>query len=117
MAREYYNLTDGGTADKALPIIIRRINRQTNQARISINRILKVNATAQVNTADILRLDEMQEDTDQHTIALQRQVDAAQEEIRQLREYQAAQEKCWKSQDEAGPSNRRNPRHKYCFHY
>ncbi|CAI9281787.1 unnamed protein product [Lactuca saligna] len=106
MAREYYNLTDGGTADKGHPII----NRQTDQARILINRILEVNATAQVNIADILRLDEMQEDTDQHTITLQRQVDAAQEEIRQLREYQVAQEKRWKSQDEAGPSNRCNPR-------
>ncbi|CAI9260729.1 unnamed protein product [Lactuca saligna] len=54
MAREYYNHINRGTADKALPIIIRRINRQIDQARISINQILEVNATAQVNNADIL---------------------------------------------------------------
>ena len=112
MARGFYNVSEGGTADRALPVIVNRIARQFDQSRMSINRILEVNAAAQANTADILRLDEMQDDTQHHTEALQRQLNAAESEIRGLREHQAAQERRWKSQDEAEPSNRRSNRRK-----
>ena len=76
MERGYYDLR-GGSADRALLVIVHRIAHQTDQAQISINRILEVNATAQANTADILRLDELQDDTQNHIEALQRQVNHA----------------------------------------
>ena len=112
MQQGFYNVSEGGAADRALPVIVNRIARQFDQSRMSINRILEVNAAAQANAADILRLDEMQDDTQHHTEALQRQLNAAESEIRGLREHQDAQERRWKSQDEAKPSNRRSNRRK-----
>lgn len=108
MARGYYELYRGDSANKALPVIVKRIARQTDQAQISINRIIEVNAIAQTNTADILHLDELQDDTQNHTKALQRQMNDAQAEIKALREYHATQERYWKNKDEAESSNRRS---------
>ena len=107
MAKGFYNVSRGWIADRDLQVIVNWIARQADQGRISINRVLQVNTVAQVNTVDILRLDEMQDETQHHTEALQRQVNAA-----LIWEHQAAQERRWKAQDEAGPKNCRINRHK-----
>ena len=110
MERGFYNLSRGGLADRALPFIVHRIARQPDLAWILINQILEVNAIVLANTADILHLDELQDDTQNHTEALERQVNDAQAKIRVLREYQATQERCLKNKDEAESSNRRSTR-------
>ena len=112
MARGFYDDSKGGTTDKALPVIVHRIACQADQARISINQVLQVNVAAENNVADILRLNELRDDTQHHTEALQRKVDVAQSVITELKEQQAAQDKRWKVQDEAESSKRRSTRRK-----
>ena len=65
-----------------------KIAHQTDQARISINRIREVNVTTHINRADILCPDGLHDETRTHTGALQGQMDASLAEIGEIREQQ-----------------------------
>ena len=54
---------------------------------------MEVNATVQINVADIRHLDRIHDDTPAHTEALQTQLNAALTEIRELREHQSTLER------------------------
>ena len=61
--RSFYNVSEGGSADRALPVIIRRIARNVEQGRAAIDRVMEIDANSGVNTVRIRRLEEDMERT------------------------------------------------------
>ena len=114
MCRDFYDLSNKGSANRALPIIIHRIAHQTVQARVSINRILEVTTTSQQNAANIHHLDKDHDETRHHTDMLHVEMIAAQIEMRVLQERQTAMESCLRGSEshKAGPSTRSQTRNK-----
>lgn len=70
MERGFYNHDRGGSVDKALPVMVRRITRQGEQARASANQIMEVGATTEVTAVSVHHLDEDHDRTQDHTEAL-----------------------------------------------
>ena len=87
--RSFYNLIEGGSADRVLPILVRRIACNDEQGRVALNRIMEVDADAGVNTIRILHLESSYERTQNQNATLQRDLTATQVEIRELRAQQA----------------------------
>ena len=87
--RSFYNLTEGGSADRVLPIMVRRISRNTIMAQATINQVLEVDANSGVNTVHIRQLESAHERTLVHNAALQRELAETQAEVRELRAQQA----------------------------
>lgn len=48
--QSFYNVSEGGSADRALPVIIRRIARNVEQGRAAIDRIMEIDANSGVNS-------------------------------------------------------------------
>ena len=59
--RSFYNLTKGGSADRVLPIMVRRISRNSIIAQATINQVLEVDANSGVNTVHIRQLESAHE--------------------------------------------------------
>ena len=93
MARSFYNLRNGGSADRALPVMVRRIANQGEQARANANQLLDIGATAAVTSVRLRRLDEEHDQTMEHTFSLQKDITATRAEVREFREQQAAMER------------------------
>ncbi|KAL7608232.1 hypothetical protein Lser_V15G12309 [Lactuca serriola] len=93
MCREFYNVSGGGSADRALPVLVRQIATQTYQSDMQAARIREVNAATQGNAADIRRLDGLHESTQLHTRTLQNQMVTALAEIREMKEQQTVLER------------------------
>ena len=87
--RSFYNLTDGGSADRVLPIMVRRISRNTILGQSSINRVLEIDANTGVNTVRIRQLESAHERALVHNAALQRELTETRAEVRELRAQQA----------------------------
>ena len=68
--RSFYNLTNGGSADRVLPIMVRRISRNTILGQSSINRVLEIDANTGVNTVRIRQLESAHERNLVHNAAL-----------------------------------------------
>ena len=56
--RSFYNVSEGGSAERALPVIICRIARNVEQGRAAIDRVIEFDAISGVNTVRIRRLEE-----------------------------------------------------------
>ena len=91
--RTFYNVSDGGSADRALPVIIRRIDRNVEQGRAAIDRVMEIDANSGVNTVSIRRLEEDMERTRRTNETLQQQLAASRAEVLELRARQRAQER------------------------
>jgi len=91
--RTFYNVSDGGSADRALPVIIRRIARNVEQGRAAIDRVMEIDANSGVNTVRIRRLEEDMERTRRTNETLQQQLAASRAEILELRARQRAQDR------------------------
>ena len=91
--RTFYNVSDGGSADRALPVIIRRIARNVEQGRAAIDRVMEIDANSGVNTVRIRRLEEDMERTRRTNETLQQQLAASRAEVLELRSRQRAQER------------------------
>ena len=87
--RSFYNLTEGGSADRVLPIMVSRMSRNTIIAQAAINQVLEVDASYGVNTVHIRQLESAHERTLVHNAALQRELTEPQAEVRELRAQQA----------------------------
>ncbi|KAL7583091.1 hypothetical protein Lser_V15G45435 [Lactuca serriola] len=87
--RSFYNLNEGGSADQALPVMIRRIARIGEQGREAIDRIMEIDANSGVNTVRIRQLQSTQERTLVRNAALQRELTENRVEVRELRAQQA----------------------------
>ena len=90
---DFLNLEGGGPTDRSLPVVIRCVRRQGAQVRTTYDQLLVTNTIAQVNTARLRRLDQDRDQTQNHTKALRRELDAALAEIGTLRRNQAALER------------------------
>lgn len=112
MNRDIYNISNEGSAERALCIIVHRIARQTDQVTISVKRILEANTATQDNTTNLHRLDEDHGQTRNHAVELQREMTTAQAVIRALREHQETLEGHLKEkeQNEAKSTTRRSNR-------
>lgn len=64
----------------ALPIMVRRIARQGEQARATTNQFLELGATTEVIAVHLHRLDEDHDQTRDHTEDLQKEVTATRAE-------------------------------------
>ena len=91
--RTFYNVSDGGSADRALPVIIRRIARNVEQGRAAIDRVMEIDANSGVNTVRIRRLEEDMERTRRTNETLQQQLAASRAEVLELRARQRAQDR------------------------
>ena len=61
--RTFHNVSDGGSTDRALPVIIRRIARIVEQGGAAVDRVIEIDADSGVNTVSIRRLEEDMERT------------------------------------------------------
>ena len=60
---DFYNVSGGVSADRALPVIVNAIANQNYQADQQAARVREINAATQGNTADIRRLEGLHENT------------------------------------------------------
>ena len=91
--RSFYNVSEGGSAYRALPVIIRRIARNVEQGRAAIDRVMEIDANSGVNTVCIRRLEEDMERTQRTNETLQQQLAASRAEVLELRARQRAQDR------------------------
>lgn len=78
----------------ALPLMVRRIARQGEQARATTDQVMEVGATTEVTTVCLYRLDEDHDWTRYQTKALQKKVTATRAELREFWERRAIMERC-----------------------
>ena len=88
--RTFYNVSEGGSADRALPVMVRRIARNIEQGRAAIDRVMDIDANSGVNTVRIRHLEEALEGTRRTNDALRQQLTT---EIAELRVRQRAHER------------------------
>ena len=87
--RSFYNLTEGGSADRVLPIMVRRMSRNSIIAQAAVNQVLEVDANSGVNTVHIRQLESAHERTLVRNANLQRELAETRAEVRELRAQQA----------------------------
>ncbi|KAI3492743.1 hypothetical protein L1887_42595 [Cichorium endivia] len=63
MSHDYFVLSEGGSADRALPVMIGRISRQEERIRATSSQVMDVGATAEVTVARLRRLYEAHDHT------------------------------------------------------
>ena len=114
MCRDFYDLSNSGSADRALPVIVHRIAHQTDQARALINRILEVMVASQQNAANIHHLDRDHDETRHHIDMLHVEMITSQIEMRAHQEHHTSLERCLRESEshKAGPSTRSHTRRK-----
>ena len=57
----FYNVSEGGSADRVLPIMVRRIARNGEQGRAAIDRVIEIDPNSGDNTVRIIHLEETME--------------------------------------------------------
>ncbi|CAH1440060.1 unnamed protein product [Lactuca virosa] len=91
--RSFYDLSRGGSADRARPVMIRRIARNVEQGRAAIDRVMEIDANSGVNTVRIRHLEDAVEGTRRTNETLRQQLAASRTEILELRVRQRAHER------------------------
>ena len=109
MCRDFYDVRGGGSADRALPVMVGKLANQSYQSGVQASRIRDVNVEVQVHTSDIRRLDRIQDNAQLQTEAFQAQMIAA---LAELREQQATFDRrlMESKQSDAESSSKRNLR-------
>ena len=59
--RSFYDLSNGGSADRVLPILVRRVARNEIQGRKALHQITEVVANARMHTLHTIRLEDARE--------------------------------------------------------
>ena len=59
--RSFYDLSNGGSADRILPILVRRVARNEIQGRTALHQITEVVADARMHTLRTIRLEDARE--------------------------------------------------------
>ena len=81
-------LSEGGSTDRVLPILVRRVPRNEEQGRTAINRIMEVDAKAGVSTVCIRRLEDAHGRSMRDNEALQQELAETRAEVIELRTCQ-----------------------------
>ena len=89
MCRDFYDVSGGSSADRALPVMFGKLANQVYQSGVQANRIHKVDMRIEENVADIRCLDMPQGNAQLHTNSFQEQMTTPLSEMRDLREQQA----------------------------
>ena len=93
-------MSEGGSANKILPILVCRVSRNVEQGRAAIDQVMEVRANSGVNTVRLRHLNKDQELTSTHTDALHRELTASRSEVRELRKSQVALERrVWETEN------------------
>lgn len=71
MCRDFFDVNEGGAANRALPVTIGRIDRQEGQIRATTSQILDVGAATEVATARVRRIDEAHHRTSERVDSLE----------------------------------------------
>ena len=91
--RSFYNLSEGGSANRVLPILVRRVAHNEEQGRTDIHRIMEVDANEEVNTVRIIHLEDVRESSRRDNEALQQELAATRAEVIELRVRQRVYER------------------------
>ena len=91
--RSFYNISEGGSADRVLPIMIWRIARNVEQGQAAIGRVVEVDANSNLNTVRIRQLEEAMDRTRRTNEDLQQQLATPRAEVRELWARQRAHER------------------------
>ena len=103
--RSFYNLNEGGSPDRVLPILVRRVARNVEQGRTNFNQAMEIHANSGVNTVRLCHLNDEQELTRTHTDAQQIELNACQSEVRDLRQNQVAlRRRVWETEQQLAES-------------
>ncbi|CAI9280636.1 unnamed protein product [Lactuca saligna] len=73
--------------------MVRRIANQGEQERVNTNQIMDIDATTQITTVRLHRLDEEHDRTIEHTFSLQKDINIDRAEVREFQKNQAAIER------------------------
>ena len=111
MCQDFYDVRGGGSADRALPVMVGKLANQSYQSGVQASQIREVNVEVQVHTSDIRRLDRLQDDTQLCADAFQAQMNPS---LSGMREQQAAFDRrlMEAKQSDAESSSKRNLRRK-----
>ena len=89
----FYDLSEGGLADKILPILVLRVSQNEIQGRTTLNRILEVGANARIHTICTIRLEDAHERSMRENEALQQELAATRAEVIELRVHHRVYER------------------------
>ena len=59
--RSFYDLSNGGSADRILPILVRRVDRNEIQSRTTLHQITEVVTNVRMHTLRTIRLEDARE--------------------------------------------------------
>ena len=90
MCQDFYDVTDGGPADRALPVMVGKLANRSYRSGVQANRIREANVEVQVQNSDIRWLDKVHDNAQLRTDTFQAKLIAA---LSEIREQQAAFDK------------------------
>ena len=89
----FYNISESGSADRALPIMVSIIARNVEQGGAAVGRVVEIDANIGVHPVRICHLEEVMERTRSTNETLQQQLAVSQAEVIELRFRQRAHER------------------------
>lgn len=89
----FYNISESGSADRALPIMVSIIARNVEQGGAAVGRVVEIDANIGVHPVRICHLEEAMERTRSTNETLQQQLAVSQVEVIELRVRQRAHER------------------------
>ena len=91
--RSFYNLSERGSTDRVLSIMVRRVARNEIQGRTALNRIMEVVADARIHIVRTIHLEDARERSIRDNEGLQQELAATQAEAIELRIRQRVYER------------------------
>lgn len=91
--RSFYDQSEGGSADRVLPILVRRVARNKIQVRTTLHRITEANANARMHTICTIHLEDACERPREDQEALQRELAETRAKVIELRVRQRVYER------------------------
>ena len=96
--RSLYNLNEGGSTDRFLPILVRCVARNAEQGRANFNQVMEIHANSRVNKVRLHHLTDDQNLERTCTDAQQVELNACLSEVRDLLQNQVAlQRRVWET--------------------
>ena len=83
--RSFYDLRNGGSADRTLPILVRRVAQNEIQGRTALHQITEVVANARMHTLRTIRLEDARESSERDHEALLQTLTESRAEVIELR--------------------------------
>ena len=90
--RSFYDLSNGGSTDRILPILVRRVARNEIQGRTALHRITEVVADARIHTLRTIRLEDARQRSKRNHETLLQALAESRAEVIELRVRQRVYE-------------------------